>query len=69
MKIVIFTGVKNRCMLHGRIFIMLFTLSGLSVLIDVECDPKIIVHNVLKTFGEYMRETFKICKLLRWLFD
>ena len=22
MKIVIFTGVKNRCMLHGRVFVM-----------------------------------------------
>ena len=23
MKIVIFTGVKNRCMLHGRVFVMM----------------------------------------------
>ena len=23
MKIVIFTAVKNRCMLHGRVFVML----------------------------------------------
>ena len=22
MKIVIFTGMKNRCMLHGRVFVM-----------------------------------------------
>ena len=27
MKIVIFTGVKNRCMMHGRVFVMCLTKS------------------------------------------
>ena len=26
-KIVIFTAVKNRCMLHGRVFVMVLMLS------------------------------------------
>ena len=29
MKIVIFTAVKNRCMLHGRVFVMILILNNI----------------------------------------
>ena len=35
LKIVIFTAVKNRCILHGRVFVMVFSMTDGFVLILV----------------------------------
>ena len=60
LKIVIFTGVKNRCMLHGRVFVM-SCFSSYSVCI-VSLFYMAIVERELPDFhGENKFETFSIC--------
>ena len=34
LKIVIFTAVKNRCILHGRVFVMFYGFSGVEAVMN-----------------------------------
>ena len=50
LKIVIFTAVKNHCILHGRVFIMLLPLAVTVLILEIVTKIQNFVKLIFKTF-------------------